>query len=100
MTTQKQREIVIEYERIQLIRKKAKTEFTHCETCGGKSDFVALRTAAQLFGTSEGDLTAFIAANEVHASESGPGGGDICIPSLLAVMDAKRNGGGVRLIGE
>ena len=37
MAPHQNREIVNEYERIQLIRKKAKTEFTHCDTCGGEA---------------------------------------------------------------
>ena len=94
MTTQRQREIVIEFEKVQTIRKRAVTTVAHCVGCGGEADFVALRAAAELFGTPDGDLARFIDANSVHTEADI----DICIPSLLAVMHERANGNGVKLL--
>ena len=95
MTVERQRETVIEFEKVQLIRKRAKTTLAFCNGCGGEADFVELKAAAELFDTADGDLAAFVASNAVHTDADI----DICIPSLLAVMHSRQNGGGVRLIG-
>ena len=95
MTPQKQREIVIEFEKVQTIRKRAATMVAHCSGCGGEADFVALRAAAELFDTPDSDLASFIAANAVHTGINV----DICIPSLLAVIHERTNGREVKLIG-
>lgn len=95
MTAKRQREIVIEFEKVQLIRKRAKTTLRHCAGCGAEADFVKLGAAARIFDTRNGDLAAFVASNAVHMDADI----DICIPSLLAVMHARTNGGGPRLIG-
>lgn len=81
-----------------MIRKHAKTTYRFCDDCGGEKDFVEIRAAAELFGIAVGDLRAFIAANEVHHATTNWLNG-ICIPSLLAVMHERNNGGGVKLIG-
>jgi len=95
MTVQRQREIVIEFEKVQLIRKRAKTTLRQCPGCNGEADFVELRAAAELFDTADGDLAAFVASNAVHHDTDI----DICIPSLLAVMHARTNGHEIKLIG-
>lgn len=95
MTPQKQREIVIEFEKVRTIRKRAKTSFAFCPSCGTDTDFVELLSAAQLFDIYDGDLAAFVAANAVHHD----GDMDICFPSLLAVMHARTNGLQVKQIG-
>ena len=94
-TVERQREIVIEFEKVQLIRKRAKTTLAFCNGCGGEADFVELKAAAELFDTADGDLAAFVAANAVHMETDA----DICIPSLLAVMHERTNGREVKLIG-
>ncbi|MFN0138695.1 MAG: hypothetical protein ACKVQW_01240 [Pyrinomonadaceae bacterium] len=87
MTTHSQREIVIEYERIQLIRKKAKTEFTHCDECGGEADFVAIDSAAELFEIHIDDLSAFINGNNCHHHTAAKM--LVCINSLLATIKTR-----------
>jgi len=96
MTAQRQREIVIEFEKVRTIRKRAKTTFELCEGCGNEVDFVALHLAAELFETATGDLAAFVTANGVHTGATL----DICIPSLLAVMHRHTNGIPVKMIGD
>lgn len=97
MTTQRQREIVIEYERIQLIRKKAKTELTHCERCGGESDFVAIDAAAELFEIHIDDLFAFIIGNDCHHHAAAKT--LVCINSLLATIKTRSLDHQLKLVG-
>lgn len=84
MTPKTHREIVIEYERIQLIRKKARTELMHCEACGRDADFVAPETAAKLFEIHIDDLLAFISGNNCHHRAAGKT--LVCVNSLLATI--------------
>ena len=100
MTTQRQREIVIEFEKVLLIRKRAVTTLAYCRECSDTADFVGLSLAAELFGTADNDLARFIEVNAVHAEANGNGKVDICIPSMLNVMHEHTNGHGVRLIGD
>lgn len=94
MTAKQQREIVIEFEKVQLIRKRAKTTLAFCGSCGGEADFVELQAAARLFDTSDGDLATFVASNAVHIDLDTK----ICIPSLLSVMHERNNVHEVKLI--
>lgn len=87
MTTPSQREIVIEFERIQLIRKKAKTVLTYCEMCGGEADFVAIDAAAELFEIHIDELFAFINGNNCHHHAAAKM--LVCINSLLATIKTR-----------
>jgi len=98
MTTKRQREIVIEFEKVQLIRKRAKTTLQRCEGCNAESDFVGLREAAELFGITVGDLTKFVVSNAVHFRDEEYGTA-ICIASLLAAMQTRNRLPGTKLIG-
>ena len=99
MTTKRQREIVIEFEKVQLIRKRAKTTLEHCERCNASSDFVGIATAADLFGITVHDLTQFVMNAAVHYANNADSTA-ICIPSLLAIMHERHNGHGIKLIGD
>ena len=96
MTAERQREIVVEFERIQLIRKRAKTTLSNCTYCGHKSDLVGIDAAAELFDITTAELKAFVLANNVHcAAES-----QLCLTSLLAVMNDRKKLGEIRMIGD
>lgn len=96
MTAKRQREIVIEYERIQLIRKRAKTEIAHCRDCGGDADVVPLIEAGELFETTNVDLFRFIKQNGCHYHVSAHGRIYLCVTSLLECMQQKNQ---IRRIG-
>lgn len=87
---------MIEFEKVQHIRKRAVTTLAHCVGCGGDADFIRLAAAAALFDTTNGDLATFVASNAVHLNTEI----DICIPSLLTVMHERTHGNGTRLIGD
>ena len=83
-TVKKQREIVIEYERIQLIRKRARTELANCLECGGDTDFVTLTSAAELFDRTEDEIFQFIQQNRCHYRADDADKIQLCLTSLLA----------------
>jgi hypothetical protein len=99
MTPKTNREIVIEYEQIKLIRKRAKTEFSHCEHCGETADFVPLDAAAELFETHSDDLVAFIRSNTCHHRPAAATT-MLCINSLLATIKTKSLDHQFKLEGE
>ncbi|HEY0429829.1 MAG TPA: hypothetical protein VGC76_18750 [Pyrinomonadaceae bacterium] len=89
MKIQRQREIVIEFERVRLVRKRAKTSLLFCRACASEVDFIALGEAAALFGVSAAQLFQFVKTNSGHYES----GGEIylCLVSLLTNMKAKIN---------
>ena len=80
------REVIIEIERIQLVRKRAKTDLHYCEKCEGPSDFVGLDDAARLFEVGRTQLFNFIQTNGSHFIDDISGGKQICLASLLERM--------------
>ena len=85
MTTKRQREIVIEFEQVKMIRKRAKTELHHCDNCGRLVDFVSLQTAATLFEIGKDKLAEFVYERGIHI-ETAVGDGSVCVTSLLETM--------------
>ncbi len=84
MTTKRQREIVIEFEQVKMIRKRAKTELQLCGECGGIVDFVPLATAARLFEIDSSSLCKFVSDNNIHITAFDDG--SVCVASLLEKM--------------
>ncbi len=104
MKVLKSREIVIEYEKLQLIQKRATTQVVVCRKCRSESDFVALSDAAELFNTPVETLAAFVSANRCHVETDSDGSVHVCVGSLLARMRekealiAENNGDASRMI--
>ena len=99
MTPNQKREIVVEYEQIRLIRKRAKTQLAHCDKCGTEADFVRLTDAAELFESDADDIFKFANGSGHYRTANG---GDImlCLPSLLACMKTKTLNKQIKMIGE
>jgi hypothetical protein len=91
MTTPRQREIVIEIERVQMIRKRAKTQLQHCSGCGTEADVVSHVEAAALFETAPGNLFQFIKQNDCHYHVSYDGKTYLCVVSLLERMTRQKD---------
>lgn len=100
MKIQKQREIIIEFERVQLIRKRAKTSLLNCHKCRRETDFIPLLEAAKLFSTNVEQLFQFIKINNSHFETAANGEIFICLVSLLTCMKTKTNISQIKLIGE
>lgn len=86
MTVQQQREVVIEIERIQVIRKRAKTRLLKCLHCRETVDFVPLDEAAELFEIAADDLIGFIERNDCHYQTGNTDTIYLCVTSLLDRM--------------
>ena len=91
MTVKQQREIVIEFERVQLIRKRARTRLASCDRCGIVSDVVSLIEAAELFETDHENLLQFIRQNDCHFHVGDHSKIYLCVVSLLDTMKRKNN---------
>ncbi len=100
MKIQKKREIVLEFERVQLVRKKARTHIIFCRNCGREVDFIALREAAALFTTPAENLLKFVRVSNSHFETLRDGEIYICLVSFLTAMKAKTNFSRIKLIGE
>lgn len=86
MTTQQQREVVIEIERILVIRRRAKTRLLRCIECRGTVDFVLLDEAAELFEFAPSVLIGFIERNDCHYQTANTETIYLCVTSLLDRM--------------
>lgn len=86
MAAAKQREIVIEFEKVQTIRKRAKTSLAECENCGATRDVVSLADAAKLFETPSDSLLNFIRENDCHYHENENSNVFLCVASLIERM--------------
>ena len=100
MRIQKQRELIIEFERVQLVRKKAKTQLVFCRNCGREVDFISLREASSLFSTPAENLLQFVRISQSHFESGANGEIYICLVSFLTAMKAKTNISQIKLIGE
>ena len=80
------REIVIEYERVQRIKKRSSTHLFHCDGCGAVSDFVLVTNASSLFDVETERLNGFIAAKGCHLKSNICGNVFVCLASLLSHM--------------
>ena len=100
MKIQKKREIVIEFERVQIVRKKARTHVIFCRNCGREVDFISIREAVALFTTQGDNLMQFVRVNNCHFETVAAGEIYICLVSFLGAMKAKTNLSRVKLIDE
>ena len=93
MTAEVQREIVIEFERVQLIRKRAKTYLQLCTGCRCKVDFIPICQAAELFGASTDDLLRFVNVSRCHYLSGVSGTILLCLDTLIAAMKTETSYG-------
>ena len=98
MKIQKQRELIIEFERVQLVRKKAKTHLIFCRDCGREVDFISLHEASGLFGTQAEKLLQFIKLNRSHFETGAEGELYVCLISFLTCMKKNTNLTGIKLL--
>lgn len=98
MTAKNFREIVIEFERVQLTRKRARTEVVPCHQCEEAVDFVGVVDAAELFELDADEILEFAVSQGCHFRTSADGEIALCVRSMFNAMDKKYNGS-IRLIG-
>ncbi len=100
MNLTERREIVIEVERVQLIRRRAKTISLFCGNCTAKTDFVSVTDAARLFEVRVDDLFRTIREKEIHMQVSSHSGIHICIASLTAFFQTRYPDSRIRLLAD
>jgi hypothetical protein len=96
----KQREVVLEIERVKLIRKRMKTSLRFCKSCGRSTDFIQLVKAAGFFEVTPAEIFDFICMNHSHFLLGNEDEIYICLADLLAAMNKRMNIGAVKLLGE
>lgn len=94
------REIVIEFERVELIRKRARTSLMYCTECGRESDCVSTSKAAELFAISEDELLTLISPEKCHINYVTSSRPYLCIGSLLNRMNRQARDAKFRLRGD
>ena len=99
MNLVRQREVIVEIERLQVVRTRAKTHMRFCSGCDEIADFVTSREAASLFDTQESSLVNFVRANNCHnhfvISEL-----HICLVSLLEFMKSRQTVNPIPRLGD
>lgn len=77
---------MIEFEKVQTIRKRAKTMLFSCQGCERETDAVSLAEAVELFETEQEDLFHFIRTNKCHFQVASDGNIYLCVTSLIGKM--------------
>lgn len=99
MKIEKQREVVIEFEHVRLIRKKARTKLDYCPGCDGETDFVTLCQAAALFDIDAAQLLEFVRAHGGYCEPDAAGMLTICLACLLDRLKRKTDFSRLKLLG-
>lgn len=86
MKPRKNREIVVEFERVQIVRRRARALMFLCRECADEVDFIGLLEAATLFSTPSDTLLEFIRINRTHFLTGVDGEIMICLTSLLSAL--------------
>lgn len=94
------REVVLEIEHIQVIRRRAKTTLGFCNGCKKTTDFISVSRAAELFSTNTADLFEFTQTNACHFLVECGEEMYLCLPDLLNMMSKRMRKGKVKLLGE
>lgn len=81
-----QGEVIVEFQRVQTVRKRAKTHLRTCTRCGKKTDFISLAQAARLFEVSASKILGFVKDNSCHLETYHAGDIHICLPAFIAQM--------------
>lgn len=92
--------VVLEIERVQLIRRKCTAHSKFCKKCETEADFIALMEAARLFEINSARLFRFIQTNGSHYKLDLKGDIFLCVRSLFACVSAKTNGSKLKMISE
>ena len=100
MKASKKRELVVELEHVQTLRRRALTDKGFCTECGGQVDLLSLQDAARLFDANAADLMDFLRANRCHFHNSPDREVYICLAGFLTAMRLHTRNTGINLIGE
>jgi hypothetical protein len=80
------REVIVEIERLQVIRQRAQTSLIFCENCQTVGDFIDAEKASEIFKTPKLTLISFVRTNGGHGKGIDGNTPMICLSSLLLLM--------------
>jgi hypothetical protein len=83
------REIVVEVERIKLLRKRARSHLMFCAECDSEADFISVKAAASLFSVCEKEVASFVEAHRCHGVNFAGTRSYICVGSLISVLRSR-----------
>jgi hypothetical protein len=89
------RELIVEFERVQIVRRRAKTRMRTCAACGTRTDFITLGQAARLFEMPASDILRFVRENSCHFEMDPAREVHLCLAALMERM--RERSCGVRL---
>ena len=92
--------VVLEIERVQLVRRKCRAHSGFCEKFEAEVDFILLMEAARLFDINSARLFRFIQATGSHYKFDAKGSIFLCVSSLFACVNAKTNGSKLKMISD
>ena len=92
--------VVLEIERVQLVRRKCRAHSNYCEKCKTEVDFILLMEAARLFDINSARLFRFIQSNGSHYKSDAKGDIFLCVRSLFACVNAKTGGSTLKMISD
>jgi hypothetical protein len=95
-----QREVILEIERVTLVRKRAKTTVELCTDCRKSTDFIPLIKAAELFSVTPSEMLEFTRMNRCHFTVGHEGEIYLCLVELLSAMSKRITKGSIKLIGD
>lgn len=98
MTNSGRRQVVVEIEKVQLIRKRAPSISLFCANCTRHTDFVSAPDAATLFEVDPDELFQTLRNKEVHLQVSAASGIHICVTSLMAFFERRCRESRMRLL--
>ncbi len=90
--------VVLEIERMQLVRRKCRAHPGFCGKCKGEADFIPLTEAASLFEINSARLFRFVQTNDSHYTNDLSGDIFLCVRSFLACVNAKTNGSKLKMM--
>lgn len=100
MKPRKNREIVVEFERVQVVRRRARAHVLLCRECASERDFIGLIDASTLFSTPSETLLEFIRINRIHFLSGAEGEILICLTTLLAALRKHSPNSRVKLLND
>ena len=100
MKISKHRELVVEVEHVETIRRRARTGLGFCAECGKQVELLSLEDAARLFDAHAADLMNFIKVNRCHFHRSPDRDVYICLAGFLAALRLHTRSNCFKLIGE
>jgi hypothetical protein len=92
--------VVLEIERVQLVRRKCRAHSRFCEKCENEVDFIPLMEAARLFDLNSDRLFRFVQSNKSHYKSDEKGDIFLCVNSLFACVNAKTGGSKLKMISD